>query len=145
MSSPSPSPSNLPTGFTRAIIVVTVISAAIMELIDISIVNVALSDISGNLGATIEDASWVITAYAIANVIIIPLTGFFARLFGRKNYYLASIILFTIASFMCSSADSLLTLVIWRFIQGIGGGALLSTSQGILFDAFEPEKRGMAA
>src|ERR1700749_4978737 len=132
------------TGFARAIIVLTTISAAIMELIDTSIVNVALADISGNLGATIEDTSWVITAYAIANVIIIPLTGFFARLFGRKNYYIASIILFTIASYMCGSAGSLLTLIIWRFIQGVGGGAWLSTSQGILFDAFEPEKRAIA-
>jgi DHA2 family multidrug resistance protein len=132
-------------GFARTIIVLTTISAAIMELIDTSIVNVALAQISGNLGATIEDTSWVITAYAIANVIIIPLTGFFARLFGRKNYYLASIILFTVASFMCGNAGSLLSLVIWRFIQGIGGGALLSTSQAILFDAFEPEKRPMAA
>jgi DHA2 family multidrug resistance protein len=132
-------------GLARIIIVLTTISAAIMELIDTSIVNVALAQISGNLGATIEDTSWVITAYAIANVIIIPLTGFFARLFGRKNYYLASIILFTIASYMCGNADSLVTLVLWRFIQGIGGGALLSTSQAILFDAFEPEKRPMAA
>jgi len=132
-------------GLARVIIVLTTISAAIMELIDTSIVNVALAQISGNLGATIEDTSWVITAYAIANVIIIPLTGFFARLFGRKKYYIASIILFTIASYMCGNAGSLLTLVIWRFIQGIGGGALLSTSQAILFDAFEPEKRPMAA
>ncbi|MBT1702437.1 DHA2 family efflux MFS transporter permease subunit [Chryseosolibacter indicus] len=133
------------TGFARIIIVLTTISAAIMELIDTSIVNVALAQISGNLGATIEDTSWVITSYAIANVIIIPLTGFFARLFGRKNYYLASIILFTVASYMCGNSGSLVTLVIWRFIQGIGGGALLSTSQAILFDAFEPSKRPMAA
>src|SRR6478609_6092886 len=132
-------------GLARVAIVLTTISAAIMELIDVSIVNVALAQISGNLGATIEDTSWVITAYAIANVIIIPLTGFFARLFGRKNYYLYSIILFTIASYMCGNAGSLMSLVIWRFIQGIGGGALLSTSQAILFDAFEPEKRPMAA
>src|SRR5260221_1580371 len=136
---------NLPTGFTRAIIVVTVISAAIMELIDISIVNVALSDISGNLGATIEDTSWVVTAYAIANVIIIPLTGFLARFFGRKKYYIISIIIFTVSSYMCGQAGSLVMLVLWRFIQGIGGGALLSTSQGILFDAFEPAKRPMAS
>src|SRR6478735_6572889 len=135
----------LPTGFARAIIVITTISAAIMELIDISIVNVALSDISGNLGATIEDTSWVVTAYAIANVIIIPLTGFFARLFGRKKYYIASIFIFTLSSYMCGQAGSLVSLVIWRFIQGVGGGALLSTSQGILFDAFEPAKRPMAA
>jgi DHA2 family multidrug resistance protein len=133
------------TGFRRVIIVLTTISAAIMELIDTSIVNVALADISGNLGATIEDTSWVITAYAIANVIIIPLTGFFARLFGRKSYYLYSIIIFTLASYMCGNAGSLVTLVIWRFIQGIGGGALLSTSQAILFDAFEPAKRPMAS
>jgi DHA2 family multidrug resistance protein len=132
-------------GFAKAIIVVTTISAAIMELIDTSIVNVALAPIAGNLGATIEDASWIITAYAIANVIIIPLTGFFARLFGRKRYYIGSIILFTIASYMCGESSSLLMLVIWRFVQGVGGGALLSTSQGILFDAFEPEKRPMAA
>ncbi len=131
-------------GFARTIIVLTTVSAAIMELIDTSIVNVALAQISGNLGATIEDTSWVITSYAIANVIIIPLTGFLARFFGRKRYYIASIILFTIASYMCGQSGSLLTLVLWRFVQGVGGGALLSTSQGILFDAFEPEKRGIA-
>jgi MFS transporter, DHA2 family, multidrug resistance protein len=134
-----------PTGIKRAMIVFTTISAAIMELIDTSIVNVALSQISGNLGATIEDASWVVTAYAIANVIIIPMTGFLQRYFGRKNYYLASIIIFTVASYMCGNASNLWVLVGWRFVQGIGGGALLSTSQGILFDAFEPKKRAMAS
>lgn len=134
-----------PTGIKRAMIVFTTISAAIMELIDTSIVNVALSQISGNLGATIEDTSWVVTAYAIANVIIIPMTGFLQRFFGRKNYYLTSIIIFTVASYMCGNAGSLWTLVAWRFIQGVGGGALLSTSQGILFDAFEPQKRAMAS
>jgi MFS transporter, DHA2 family, multidrug resistance protein len=131
-------------GFARAVIVITTISAAIMELIDTSIVNVALAQISGNLGATIEDTAWVITSYAIANVIIIPLTGFFAKLFGRKRYYLGSIAIFTISSYMCGQAGSLEMLVLWRFVQGIGGGALLSTSQGILFDAFEPEKRAIA-
>jgi DHA2 family multidrug resistance protein len=129
----------------RTIIVVTTVAAAIMELIDTSIINVALSQISGNLGATIEDTSWAITAYAIANVIIIPLTGFLARYFGRKNYYINSIIIFTIASFMCGQASSLTELVLWRFIQGIGGGALLSTSQGILFDSFPPNKKAMAS
>ena len=80
-------------GFARAIIVITTVSAAIMELIDTSIVNVALNDISGSLGVSIEDVSWVITAYAIANVIIIPLTGFLAEYFGRKNYYIVSMII----------------------------------------------------
>lgn len=131
--------------FRKLIIVATTISAAIMELIDASIVNVALSHISGNLGATIEDTSWVVTSYAIANVIIIPLTGFLARYFGRKNYYVVSMIIFTIASVMCGLSGDLWTLVFWRFIQGIGGGALLSTSQGILFDTFPPHQKAMAA
>lgn len=132
-------------GIAKIIIVFTCISAAIMELIDTSIVNVALTNISGNLGATIEDASWVITAYAIANVIIIPMTGFLAQFFGRKNYYMYSIIIFTLASIMCGNSTNLWELVFWRFIQGIGGGALLSTSQSILFDTFPVEQRGIAS
>ncbi len=134
-----------PKGLARAIIVITVVSAAIMELIDTSIVNVALSDMSGSLGVNIEDVSWVITSYAIANVIIIPLTGFLGEYFGRKNYYVASMILFTLASYMCGQSTSLVELIIWRFIQGVGGGALLSTSQAIMFDAFEPHERPMAS
>ena len=132
-------------GFAKIIVVVTTISAAIMELLDTSIVNVALFDMAGSLGVNVEDVAWVITSYAIANVIVIPLTGFLAEYFGRKNYYIASMILFTIASYMCGAAGSLWTLVFWRFIQGIGGGALLSTSQAILFDAFEPKDRAIAS
>jgi MFS transporter, DHA2 family, multidrug resistance protein len=134
-----------PTGIARFIIVLTTVTAAVMELIDTSIVNVGLNQIAGSLGATIEDASWVITSYAIANVIIIPLTGFLAEYFGRKTYYIASMILFTVASYLCADSGSLVELVIWRFVQGVGGGALLSTSQAILFDAFEPKDRPMAA
>ncbi|MEO6938555.1 MAG: DHA2 family efflux MFS transporter permease subunit [Candidatus Kapaibacterium sp.] len=133
------------TGFRKWIIVVTVISAAVIELIDTSIVNVALNDMSASLGATIEDIAWVITAYAIANVIIIPMTSFLAALFGRRNYYVGSIILFTLASYFCGNATSIWELVAFRFIQGIGGGALLSTSQSILFDAFSYEERPLAA
>jgi MFS transporter, DHA2 family, multidrug resistance protein len=134
-----------PTGFLRLIIVVTTISAAVMELLDVTIVNVALTQVAGAIGASIEDVAWVITAYAIANVIIIPLTGFLAEYFGRKNYYLASIIIFTIASYGCASSTHLVELVGWRFAQGLAGGALLSVSQGILFDAFPPQQRGVAA
>ena len=134
-----------PKGFAKAIIVLTTVTAAIMELIDTSIVNVALSDMSGSLGVNIEDISWVITAYAIANVIIIPLTGFLAEYFGRKNYYIVSMIIFTIASYMCGQSTSLMEIIIWRFVQGVGGGALLSTSQAILFDAFEPKDRPIAS
>lgn len=134
-----------PKGFAKWIIVLTVISATMLELIDTTIVNVALTQISGNLGATIEDASWVVTAYAIANVIVIPMTGFLASYFGRKNYYFTSILIFTFSSYMCGNASGLWELVAWRFIQGIGGGALLSTSQAILFDTFEISERPTAS
>lgn len=129
----------------KYIIVITTITAAIMELLDTTIVNVALSQISGALGATIEDIAWVITSYAIANVIIIPMTGFLGEYFGRKTYYLTSMILFGVASYFCGTSETLWELVFWRFIQGIGGGALLSTSQAILFDAFDPKDRGIAS
>lgn len=136
---------NTPTGFKRAIIVITAITAAILELIDVTIVNVALNQMAGSLGATIEDVAWVVTSYAIANVIIIPMTGFLAQYFGRKTYYLVSIVLFTVASYLCGTSTSLTELVLFRFIQGIGGGALLSTSQGIIYDAFPPNQRGVAS
>jgi len=132
-------------GFAKLIIVATTVSAAVMELIDTSIVNVALTDMAGSLGVSIEDISWVITSYAIANVIIIPLTGFLAEYFGRKNYYIASMIIFTLASYMCAESSGLVEIILWRFIQGVGGGALLSTSQAILFDAFEPQERPLAS
>ncbi len=132
-------------GIAKFIIVITTVSAAVMELVDTSIVNVALTNMSGSLGVSIEDISWVITSYAIANVIIIPLTGFLAEYFGRKNYYLVSMIIFTAASYFCGQSTGLVELIIWRFVQGVGGGALLSTSQAILFDAFEPKDRPIAA
>ncbi len=133
-----------PNRIAKLVIAVTTISAAIMELIDTSIVNVALNDMAGNLGASIDDVSWVITSYAVANVIIIPMTGFLSQFFGRKRYYMASIIIFTIASVFCGLSTSIWELVFWRFVQGLGGGGLLSTSQSILFEAFPPKQRGMA-
>jgi DHA2 family multidrug resistance protein len=132
-------------GLRKLIITITVISAAIIELIDTSIVNVALNDMSGNLGATLEDVAWVVTAYAIANVIIIPMTSFLAARFGRRNYYIGSILLFTAASVACGNAHNIWELVAFRFIQGIGGGALLSTSQAILFETFTVAQRGFAS
>jgi MFS transporter, DHA2 family, multidrug resistance protein len=129
----------------RTILLITVIAAAVMELIDTSIVNVALSHMSGNLGATLEDTSWVITSYAIANVIIIPLTSFLATKLGRRNYYIGSVIAFTFFSFMCGQASNIWTLITFRFLQGIGGGALLSVSQAIVFELFPKEKQGTAS
>ena len=129
----------------RTILIITVIAAAVMELIDTSIVNVALSNMSGNLGATLEDTSWVITSYAIANVIIIPLTSFLVIKLGRRNYYIGSVIAFTFFSFMCGQATNIWTLIAFRFLQGIGGGALLSVSQAIVFELFPKEKHNIAS
>jgi len=126
-------------------LLLTVIAAAVMELIDTSIVNVALSHMSGNLGSTLEDTSWVITAYAIANVIIIPITSFLTARLGRRNYYIGSIIAFTFFSVMCGQATSIWVLVAFRFLQGIGGGALLSVSQAIVFEIFPKEKQNVAS
>jgi MFS transporter, DHA2 family, multidrug resistance protein len=127
-------------GARKWLITITVITCAIMELIDTSIVNVATRQIAGNLGATIEETAWVITAYAISNIIIIPLTGFLSNIFGRKIYFTASIILFTVASFLCGASHSIWMLVFWRFVQGIGGGALLATAQTVLVETFPPEE-----
>ena len=132
-------------GFRKFIVTLTVIIAAVIELIDISIVNVALPDMSGNLGATIDDVAWVVTSYAIANVIVIPMTSFLAARFGRRRYYIGSILLFTLASALCGQAHNIWELVTFRFLQGIGGGALLSTSQAILFETFTIQERGIAA
>lgn len=131
-------------GFNKWIITFTVITASLLELIDTTVVNVSTPQIMGNLGATLEDVGWVVTAYAVANVIILPMTGWLSGRFGRRNYFVFSIILFTVASFFCGNADNIWELVIFRFIQGIGGGALLSTSQSILVETWPKEQMGMA-
>jgi len=128
------------TGFRKWIIVVTVVFCCLLELIDTSIVNVALTQMMGNLSATQQEVSWVIASYAIANVIVIPMTGFLAEQFGRRNYFLVSVILFTLSSIACGQSTSLPELVVFRFIQGIGGGALMATSQAILIDTFPPKQ-----
>ena len=129
-----------PTGLKRFVIVFTVILGSLLELIDMTIVNVALREISGSVGATTTEIAWVVTAYAISNVIIIPLSGMLSNLFGRKIYFTASIALFTIASLMCGLSNSLWVLVFWRFIQGLGGGALMATAQTVLVETFPPKR-----
>lgn len=131
-------------GMRRMIITITAILCALLEIVDTTIVNVALNDMRGNLGATLTEVGWVITAYAIANVIIVPMTSWLSQQFGRRNYFAASVIIFTTASFLCGNADSIWELVIFRFIQGLGGGALLVTSQTIITESYPPEKRSMA-
>ena len=114
-----------------------------LELIDTSIVNVAIPHMMGNLGATLDEISWVSTGYIIANVIVIPMSGWLSAYFGRKRYLTGSIGLFILSSFFCGAATSLGGLVFWRVVQGIGGGALLSTAQSTLFEAFPPEEVGI--
>jgi DHA2 family multidrug resistance protein len=117
---------------------------ALLEIVDTTIVNVALNDMKGNLGASTSEVGWVVTSYAIGNVIIIPMTSWLSRQFGRRNYFAVSILIFTACSFLCGNANSIWELVIFRFVQGVGGGALLVTSQTIITESYPPEKRGMA-
>lgn len=131
-------------GSRRAIITITAIICALLEIVDTTIVNVAINDMKGNLGATTTEIGWVITAYAIGNVIIVPMTSWLSQQFGRRNYFAASIILFTICSFLCGNATGITELIIFRLLQGIGGGALLVTSQTIITESYPIEKRGMA-
>jgi DHA2 family multidrug resistance protein len=137
--------STLEFGWRRAIITITVITCSLLELIDTSIVNVATTQLMGNLGATLSEISWVIAAYSIANVIIVPMSTWFSIKLGRKNYFGGSVILFTIASAMCGISHNIYELIGFRFIQGIGGGALLATSQTILTEIYPPEERGKAS
>src|SRR5881396_3853538 len=128
----------------RYVIAVTVSLASVLELLDTSIVNVAIPHMMGNLGATLDQIAWVSTGYIVANVIVLPITGWLSAYFGRRRYFAASIALFVLASFFCGNAHSLGSLVFWRIVQGVGGGALLSTSQAILYEEFPREEYGTA-
>jgi DHA2 family multidrug resistance protein len=127
----------------RYLIAFAVTLASMLELVDTSIVNVAIPHMMGSLGATLEEVAWVSTGYIVANVIILPLTSWLSVRFGRRNYYTGSVVLFTVASFFCGNASSLEGLVAARIVQGIGGGALISTAQAILFDVFPAKERGI--
>src|SRR6266550_1680709 len=127
----------------KYLIAIAVTLAAVLELIDTSIVNVAIPHMMGNLGATLDEISWVSTGYIIANVIVIPLSSWLSGQFGRKRYLTGSILLFVAASFFCGAATSLGGLIFWRVVQGLGGGALLSTAQATLFEAFPPKEVGV--
>ena len=131
-------------GFRRVIITITAVLCALLEIVDTTIVNVALTDMRGSLGATLTDVAWVITAYAIANVIVIPMTSWLSQQFGRRNYFAVSIVIFTVSSFLCGNATNIWELVAFRFVQGLGGGALLVTAQTIITESYPIAKRGMA-
>jgi MFS transporter, DHA2 family, multidrug resistance protein len=127
----------------RWIILLGLITAAIMEVLDTTIINVALPQMAGNLGATQQEISWVSTGYILSNVVVLPMTAFFTERIGRQRYLTASIIIFIIASFFCGTSGTLTELVVWRIIQGAGGAALLSTAQATLRQIFPREQQGM--
>lgn len=127
----------------RWLVLLGLITAAIMEVLDTTIVNVALPNMEGNLGATVDEIAWVVTGYILSNVIVLPMTAWLSRRFGRKRYLTASILLFIAASFFCGTSQTLLELVIWRILQGAGGAALLSTAQATLREIFPQEQQGM--
>ncbi len=127
----------------RWLILLGLITAAIMEVLDTTIVNVALPQMAGNLGATQEEIGWVSTGYILANVIFLPMTAFFASRFGRRRYLTASIVIFVVSSVLCGTSHSLVELVFWRILQGAGGAALLSTAQATLRQIFPQEEQGL--
>lgn len=125
------------------LILLGLITAAIMQVLDTTIVNVALPQMAGNLGATNQEIGWVSTGYILSNVVVLPMTGFLTARFGRKTYLTVSIIVFIIASFFCGTSHSLVEIVFWRIIQGAGGAALLATSQATLRQVFPESQQGM--
>jgi MFS transporter, DHA2 family, multidrug resistance protein len=132
-------------GIRRTLIVVAVMLASLLETLDSTIVNVSLPTIEGNIGASIDEGIWIVTGYIISNVVAIPLNPFLTRTFGRKVYFVGCIAGFTVASFLCSTADALGPLVAYRVLQGAFGGGLIATSQVVMRETFPPESLGISS
>src|SRR6059058_1959879 len=126
------------------LIAVSVMFATFMEVLDTTVVNVSLPHIAGTLSASIDEATWALTSYLVANAIILPMTGWLASMFGRKNLLMLSVVGFTAASFLCGLAPTLGLLIFFRILQGATGGALQPLSQAVLLEAFPPQDRGKA-
>ena len=126
------------------LVAVTVTLATFMEVLDTTIANVSLPYIAGDLGVSVDEASWVLTTYLVANAVVLPTAGWMSGLIGRKRFYMGCVLLFTVCSALCGSAPNLSTLLLCRIFQGAGGGGLQPSEQGILLDTFVPSKRGMA-
>jgi DHA2 family multidrug resistance protein len=133
-----------PPGINPWLIALTVTLATFMEVLDTSIANVALPHIAGSLSVSVEESTWVLTSYLVANAIVLPLSGWLSMLMGRKRFYMTCVVLFTISSALCGMATSMEQLVFFRVLQGLGGGGLQPSEQAILVDTFPPYKRGMA-
>src|ERR1039458_2786138 len=126
------------------VIASVVMLATFMEVLDTSVANVALPHIAGSLASTPDESTWVLTAYLVANAIVLPLAGWFSTLFGRKRFYMTCVVVFTVSSLLCGLAPSLWILIMFRILQGIGGGAMQPISQAILVESFPKKKQGMA-
>ncbi len=126
------------------LIAATVMTATFMEVLDTSVANVSLPHIAGNLSAGVDESTWVLTSYLVSNAIVLPLSGWFSALFGRKRFFIGCVVLFTLSSLLCGLAPSLPMLVFFRVIQGLGGGGMQPVSQAILVDSFPRQKQGMA-
>ena len=126
------------------IIAITVTLATFMEVLDTSVANVALPHIAGSLSAGQDESTWILTSYLVSNAIVLPMSGWFSQLIGRKKFYMSCVAIFTLSSFLCGLAPSLGMLIFFRVLQGVGGGGLQPSEQAILADTFEPRKRGMA-
>jgi len=131
-------------GHNLWLIALTVTIATFMEVLDTSVANVALPHIGGGLAASQDESSWVLTSYLVSNAIVLPLSGWLSSIFGRKRFYMSCVVLFTLSSFLCGIAPSLPLLIVFRVLQGVGGGGLQPSEQAILADTFPPAKRGMA-
>ncbi len=130
--------------FNPWLIAVVVALAAFMEVLDTSIANVALPHMAGNLGASNDESTWVLTSYLVSNAIVLPISGWLATLFGRRRFFMLCIFLFTLSSLLCGAAPTLGMLIVFRVLQGAGGGGLQPMAQAILADTFPPQKRGLA-
>src|ERR1700757_1325939 len=144
ISLPSPVARRVARPLNPWLIAGTVTIAAFMELLDTSIANVALPYIGGGLGRSYDEVTWILTTYLVANAVVLPMTAWFSRLFGRKTYYLICVVLFTVSSLFCGLAPSLGFMLLWRIVQGVGGGGLAPVAQAVLVDTFPPAKRAAA-
>jgi MFS transporter, DHA2 family, multidrug resistance protein len=143
----APSATRLPGSHVRHsqwAIAITVTMATFMELLDTSISNVSLPHIAGGLGTSYDESTWILTSYLVANAVVLPMSAWLSRVFGRKRYYMMSVALFTVTSFLCGTAPSLALLIMFRVLQGLGGGGLAPVEQAILVDTFPKEKLGGA-
>src|SRR6516225_5356536 len=130
--------------FNPWLIGVVVAVAAFMEVLDTSIANVALPYIGGNLGATTDQSTWVLTSYLVSNAVVLPISGWFASVLGRKRFFMTCLAIFTVSSLLCGFAPSLGSIILFRILQGAGGGGLQPMAQAILADSFPPDKRALA-